>query len=75
MPDVGDMQEGSALKPDVNEGRLHAWQHAGHLAEIDVADESPLQRALDMKLLHGAVLDHGDAGLLGCPVDQDVLLH
>ena len=28
LPDIGHMQKGSALQANVNEGRLHAWQHA-----------------------------------------------
>jgi hypothetical protein len=71
--DVGHVQEGGALQPDVDEGRLHARQHARHLAQVDVADQPALQRALDVKLLHRAVLDQRHAGLLRRPVDQDVL--
>jgi hypothetical protein len=40
LPDVGDVQEGGALEADVDEGRLHAGQHAHHAAEVDVADEA-----------------------------------
>ena len=65
MPDVSHMQKGGALQTDIDEGRLHARQHAGHPAQIDVADQPALQAALHVKLLHGAVLDHGDAGFLG----------
>ena len=28
LPDIGHMQEGRALQADVDEGRLHAGQHA-----------------------------------------------
>jgi hypothetical protein len=70
---VGHVQEGRALEADVDEGRLHARQHARHLAEIDVADEPALQRALQMQFLDRAVLDDRDARLLGRPVDQDVV--
>jgi hypothetical protein len=48
---VGHVQEGRALEADVDEGRLHAGQHARHLAEIDVADEPALQRAFDVQFL------------------------
>ena len=72
---VGHVQEGSALQADVDEGRLHAGQHPRHLAQVDVADDAPLQRALDVQLLDGAVLDDGHPRLLRRPVDQDVLLH
>ena len=75
VPDVGHVQEGRALQADVDEGRLHAGQHAHHLAEVDVAHQAALERAFDVQLLHGAILDDGDARLLRRPVDQDVLLH
>jgi len=75
LPDIGHMQKRRALQPNVDERRLHARQHARHLAEVDVADQAALERALDVQLLHGAVLDHGHARLLGRPIDQDVLLH
>jgi hypothetical protein len=67
------VQEGGALQADVDEGRLHARQHARHLAQVDVADQPALERALDVQLLHRAVLDQRHAGLLRRPVDQDVL--
>ena len=70
---VGDVQERGALQADVDERRLHAGQHARHLADVDVADQAALQRALEVQLLHRAVLDDRDARLLGRPVDQDVL--
>jgi hypothetical protein len=75
LPQVGHVQEGRALQADVDEGRLHARQHARHLAQVDVAHQAALQRALDVQLLHGAQLDDGHAGFLRRPVDQDVLLH
>ena len=64
MPDVGHVQEGGALQADVDEGRLHARQHAHDLAEIDVADQAARERALDVQFLHGAVLDDRDARFL-----------
>jgi hypothetical protein len=69
---VGHMQEGGALQPDVDEGRLHAGQHARHLAEVDVADQATFERALDVQLLHRTVLDDRHPRLLRSPVDQDV---
>ena len=70
---VGHVQEGRALEPDVDEGALHARQHARHLAQVDVADQAALERALEVELLQRAVLDHGHARLLRRPVDEDVL--
>lgn len=64
LPHIGHMQKRRALQTDVDKGRLHARQHARDLAQIDVAHQAPLQRALDVQLLHGAVLHHGHARLL-----------
>ncbi len=75
LPDVGDMQEGGALQPDVDERRLHAGQHALHLADIDVADQAALAAALDVQFLHDTLLHHRDAGFLRGDVDQDLFCH
>ena len=53
-PDVGHVQEGGALEADVDEGRLHAGQHAHDLAEVEVADDAAARGALDVQLLHHA---------------------
>ena len=71
--DVGDVQEGGALEADLDERRLHSRQHARDLADVDVADAAALELAFQVQLLHRAVLDHGDARFLRCPVDEDVL--
>ena len=75
LPDVGHVQEGSAVKPYVDEGRLHTRKHPGDLAEVDIADQPALERALDMQLLNDAILDQRHPGLLRRPVDQNVVLH
>ena len=75
LPHIGHMQKGGALQPDIDKGRLHARQHAHHLAQVDIAHTPTLQCAFDMQFLHHAVLDHGGARLLRRPVDQNVLLH
>ena len=75
LPDVGHVQKGCTLQANVNEGRLHARQHARDLAQVNVAYQAALERAFDVELLHGAMLDDGHAGLLRRPVDQDVLVH
>ena len=35
---VADVQEGVAVEADFHEGRLHAWQHAGHTAFVNASD-------------------------------------
>ena len=72
---VGDMQKRRPVQADVDKGRLHARQHAHDFAQVHIADQAALQRALDLQLLHRAVLDHGDPGFLRRPINQDVLLH
>ena len=71
--DVGDVQESGALEADLDERRLHPRQHAGDLADVDVADAAALELALDVELLHRAALDDGDTRFLRRPVDEDVL--
>ena len=71
---VGHVQEGGAVQPDVDERALHAGQHARHLAQIDVADQAAFERAFDVQLLHRAVFDDGHARFLRGPVDEDVLV-
>jgi hypothetical protein len=75
VPDVGYVQEGRALQADVDEGRLHAGQHAHHLAEVDVADQTTRERALDVEFLDGGLLDDGHARFLRRDIDEDVFGH
>ena len=44
-------------------------------AQVDVADEPARDRALDVQLLHDALLEHRDARLLRRHVDQDFIGH
>ena len=74
VPHIGHMQKSRTLQPDVDERRLHARQHARNLAQVHVAHQPTLQRALDVQLLHRPVFHDGHAGFLGRPVDQNVLL-
>ncbi|MNT04563.1 hypothetical protein D3C72_1391460 [compost metagenome] len=75
MPDIGHVQEGGALQADVDKGRLHAGQHAHHLAQVDIADQPARERAFDMQFLDGGLLHDGNARLLGRDVDEDVFSH
>ena len=69
------MQEGGALEADVDEGRLHAGQHPRHAAQVHVADQAAGGGALDVQLLHRALLDDGDPGLVRGVVDEDLFGH
>ena len=74
VPDIGHMQKGGPLQANINKRRLHPRQNPRHLAQVDVADQAALQSALHVQLLHRAAFHDGDAGFLGSPVDEDVLL-
>ena len=75
LPDVGDVQERRALEADLDERALHAGQHPRDAAEVDVADEAARAGALDVQLLHDALLEHRDARFLGGYVDEDFMRH
>jgi hypothetical protein len=40
---ISDMQESRFVQTNVNEGRLHAGQHARYFAQVDIADQTTLQ--------------------------------
>ena len=75
LPDVGNMQESRAFQADIDEGRLHAGQHALHFADINIADDTALAAALDVQLLNHTLLHHCNACLLRGDVDQDLFCH
>jgi hypothetical protein len=75
LPDVGDVQERGALQADFDEGRLHSGQHPRDFSDVDVPHQTPVRGALDVQLLRHAGLHHGDTGLLGRAVDENVLAH
>src|SRR5688572_14397055 len=45
--DVGDVQEAVALEAEVNERRLHAGQHFGNAALVEIPNNAALPFALD----------------------------
>jgi hypothetical protein len=69
------VQKRSAVQADVNEGGLHAGQDPDNLPQVHMTNQAALERALDMQLLHGAVLHHGDPTFLRGPIDQNFLRH
>jgi hypothetical protein len=70
--DVGDVQEGGALEPDVDEGALHAGEHAHDAPEVHVADEAAGVVALDEKILEHAAREDADAGFARVAVDENL---
>jgi hypothetical protein len=63
------VQEGCTLKPNVNEGRLHAGQNTRYFAQINIAHQSSLKGTLDVQLLDGPLLHHSHTCFLGRPID------
>ncbi len=70
--DVRGVKKRGALEADVDEGGLHAGQHATHPAFVDVADQTAPVGALDERLLEDAILDHGNPGFPGRDVDEQL---
>ena len=75
LKNVGNMQKRRTLKAHIHKSRLHAREHADHLAHVNIANQTTPGGALDMQLLHHARLDDRDSRLLRRPVDQDVFVH
>jgi hypothetical protein len=68
--DVAHVEEGGLLEPDVDEGGLHAGEHADHAPLVDVADDALLALALEVELVDGAALDQRHARLRAGGVDH-----
>ena len=73
--DVGDVEEAVALEAEVDEGRLHAGQHLGHPAFVDVADDAAVALALDENLRDQVVLENGHHGFVAVRGDDHLLSH
>src|SRR5262249_5372004 len=74
--DVGDVQEAVAADAEIDERRLDARLDVDDAALVDVADVALVAGALHVQLLEDAVLQDGDAALLGLQhVDQHFLFH
>ena len=74
--DVGDVQEAVAADAEIDERRLDARLDVDDAALVDVADVALVAGPLDVQLFQHAVLDDGDAALLGLQdVDEHFLLH
>ena len=73
--DIGSMQKRRAFDTDVDKGRLHAGQHALHLAHIDIAGQTAARGALDQQFLEHTVLQQRDPGFARRMIDQDFFRH
>ena len=70
--DVRGVQECRAFQPHVDEGGLHAGQHALHAALVQIADDAAPALTLDEQLHEHAVLDERGAVLAWRDVDEDL---
>ena len=73
--DVGGVQEGGPLKPDVDKGGLHPGQDAADAALVDSADQTAAFGAFDDDLLDHAVLHDRDPGFRRGHIDQYLFAH
>ena len=72
---VRDVQEPGAFQADIDERRLHARQYPVHAPLDDISDQAAFAGPFDMDVLQHAVLHHGDAGLVGSDVYEDLFAH
>jgi hypothetical protein len=75
VDDLSDVEEGVALEPDVDEGRLHPGEHLRHPPFVDVADHAALILALDEDFDDLVVLEYGDARVVRPRGDDHLLVH
>ena len=62
--EIGDIEEGVAFKPYIDERALHARQHAGHAPVVNRAGERVLILAFVVDLGQRVGFDDGKAGLM-----------
>ncbi len=74
LQQVGGVEEGALLLPDVHERGLNAGQHRFDPAEVDVADRAPVVGAIHQQLDQPVVLQDRHPGFPLAPVDQDLAL-
>ncbi len=70
--DVGSVQECRAVESDIHEGGLHAGKNTRDTSLVQVAHEPAAARALDVDLLHDAVLSNCGACFAWRNVDQNL---
>src|SRR5690606_26270871 len=75
LPEVGHMNECRAFQPDIDKCALHSWKDTHHLPKVQVAHMPPLDTALDMQLLDGALFHKGYPGFKWRNVYQYVFSH
>ena len=69
------MHEGRALEPHFNKGGLHSREHPNYFGEVNVANNSPLARTLNLQLLDRCLLNQCHPRFLRGDVDQNLFIH
>ncbi len=72
---VGGVQEGTLLRPDVDEGCLNAGKNCFYFPEIDVADHAAGVWTVDQELYEPVVLQNRDARFARSRVYEDFTFH
>src|SRR5450631_2417274 len=75
VENVGGMQEGRTLQPDLDERGLHAREDARYPAFVNIADESASAGTLEKHLLKHAVFDDRGARLVRACIDENFSAH
>jgi hypothetical protein len=73
--DVRDVEKAVALETEVNERRLHAGQHFGYPALVQIANYAALPFALDKNLGDLVFLEDCNPCLVGARGDDHLLGH
>ncbi len=75
LEQVGGVQEGALLEPDVDERGLYSGEDGVDATEVDVADGTAMIGTVDQQLDQTIILEDGHARFALAPVDQDLALH
>jgi hypothetical protein len=72
---IGGMEEGALLHPNIDKRSLNTWKYRLYAPEVDVTDSTPLIGSVDQQLDELVVLEDGHAGLAWCARDENLAFH
>jgi len=75
LADIGKMEKGVLVEADVDKGGLHALDHLGDLAVIDVADHAFIFGFFEIELSQPPVFKDCDARFADGDVDDNFFFH
>jgi hypothetical protein len=64
------VKKGRTVEPNVDEGGLHAGQHARHATEVDIAHRRSMMTPLDVELAEYSLRNETNPRLSDVDVDQ-----